>query len=63
MLGIRIWGEKVVVVFLKCMRMYMIELVKGRGGEWGYVDRFVLKKGEIVWSMWLGWVEDGGGWE
>ena len=50
-------------MFLECMRMYMVELVKGRGGEGGCVDRFVLKKVEIVWSMWLGWGGCGGGWE
>ena len=43
-------GEEVVIVVLKCMWVDVVELVKGRGGEWGGVDRFVLKKVEIVWS-------------
>lgn len=43
-----------VVLVVKGRWVNMIEMMKGRGGEGGCVDRFVLKKGESGWSR--GWV-------
>ena len=43
--------------------IYMIEFLKRTAGHWGCLHTFLLKKIQILWSIWFPWPQCRGRWE